>query len=411
MHIRHLLAVLLVVTAGVRAQSAQLQAQSAGNHQNQSVRSQSTQGRLLPQAAVQVGGAARLELVHAFYGGMPVGVAVNSKGRIFVSFPRWEDPVRYSIAEIKGGREVPYPDAAFNTNPRPPFDESRFVAVQGLLVDGKDRLWVLDTGTVNLGPIISQNAPKLVGIDTATNRVVKTIHFPASVALKNTYLNDLRIDLRFGQDGVAYITDSGAKSGGGLIVVDLASGRSWRKLTGDETVKPAPGFVPFPEGRALFQRKPGQPAQYLGFAADSIAISPKGDYLYYAPTASRRLYAVPTAALRDEALSDAEVRKQVRDLGEKGASDGMAEDTSGRLYTTNYEQSAINRRLPNGDFETLVKDPLLIWPDTLALHGGYLYILNDQLNRQAGYHFGNDLRVRPYSLLRLRVDAQPVILR
>ena len=238
----------------------------------------SAAGPALPHAAVQVGGSDKLELVHAFYGTMPVGVAVNSKGRIFVSFPRWEDPVPYSIAEIKGGQEVPYPNTLINTNPAAPFDESRFVATQGLVVDGKDRLWVLDTGTVNLGPIISQNAPKLVGIDTGTDRVIKTIHFPANVALPNTYLNDLRVDLRYGQDGVAYITDSGAKSGGGLIVVDLASGRSWRKLTGDETVKPVPGFVPFPEGQALLQRKPGQPAQYLGFAADSVAISPKGDH-------------------------------------------------------------------------------------------------------------------------------------
>ncbi|GBF06036.1 yellow-like protein [Deinococcus aerius] len=365
-------------------------------------------GQGLPQSPVQQG--PRLELVHAFYNQMPVGVTVNSQGRIFVSYPRWEDIVPFSVAEIKSGREVPYPNTDINTL-KIPNNYDSFVGVQGLLVDGKDRLWVLDTGTINLGPIVDQRAPKLVGIDTRTNRVVKTIRFPANVVLKNTYLNDLRIDLRFGQDGVAYITDSGAKSGAGIIVVDLASGRSWRKLTGDATVKPVPGFVSFADGRALLERPQGGPAQYLSFGADSIAISPKGDDLYYAPTASRRLYAVPTAALRDENLSGAEVKRQVRDLGEKGVSDGMAEDTAGRLYTTNHEQNAIIRRLPNNDLETVVRDPRLIWPDTLAIRGGYLYILSNQLNRQGRYHYGIDQRVRPYALFRVKVDAQPVILR
>lgn len=371
---------------------------------------QSVSASQLPAAPVQGGGAAKLELVHAFYGHMPVGVAVNSQGRIFVSYPRWEDPVPYSIAEIKGGKEVPYPNTLINTTPVP-YDDTHFIGVQGLLVDGKDRLWVLDTGTFNLGPVLDQKAPKLVGIDTRTNQVVKTIHFPADVVLKNTYLNDLRIDLRQGQDGVAYITDSGAKSGAGIIVVDLGSGKSWRKLTGDPTVLPVPGFVSFPDGKALLERPPGGPASTISFAVDSIAISPKGDYLYYAPVASRRLYAVPTAALRDEGLSDAEVKRQVIDLGEKGVSDGLAEDTAGRIYTTNHELNAIFRRLPNGEFETVVRDPRLIWPDTLAIQGGYLYILVDQLNRQAKYHYGDDQRVKPYSLLRLKIDARPVILK
>lgn len=366
-------------------------------------------GAGLPRAATPQPSTV-LEVVHRFYGQMPIGVAVNSQGRLFISYPNWEDKVPFSIAELKAGREVPYPNRAINTMSAAHMDTT-FVGVQGLTIDAKDRLWVLDTGTHNLGPVLAQNAAKLVGIDTRTNQVIRTITFPADVVLKNTYLNDLRLDLRQGEDGVAYIVDSGAKSGAGLIVVDLASGKSWRKLTGDDTVKPVPGFVPYVEGQALFQRPRGGPATHLGFGADSLAISADGATLYYAPTASRRLYAVPTAALRDESLSDAEVRQQVKDLGEKGASDGMTEDTAGNIYITNYEHNALTRRLPTGEFQTLVRDPRLIWPDTLALQGGYLYVLNDQLNRQGGYHFGQDQRVKPYTLLRMKLDAKPVLLK
>lgn len=363
----------------------------------------------LPRSPTTLGGS-KLEVVHRFYGHMPVGVAVNSHGRVFVSYPTWEDKVPFSLAEIKGGREVAYPNGDMNTHD-PKRMDTTFVGVQGLMVDARDRLWVLDTGTHNLGPVLAQNAAKLVGIDTNTNKVIKTIHFPADVVLPNTYLNDLRIDLRQGKDGVAYITDSGAKSGSGLIVVDLESGQSWRKLTGDDTVKPTPGLVPYVDGQALFKRPKGGVATHMGFGADSIALSADGNTLYYAPTSSRRLYAVPTAALRDRNLNDAEVKKQVKDLGEKGVADGLAEDTLNRVYITNYEQSALTRRLPSGELETLVRDPRLIWPDTLAIQGGYLYVINNQLNRQGGYHFGKDLRVKPYTLMRMKIDAQPVMLK
>jgi hypothetical protein len=56
-------------------------------------------------------GSAKLEIVHEFRRQMPVGVAVTSTGRRFVSYPRWEDPLTFTLAELKNGREVPYPAA------------------------------------------------------------------------------------------------------------------------------------------------------------------------------------------------------------------------------------------------------------------------------------------------------------
>ena len=42
---------------------------------------------------------------------------------------------------------------------------------------------------------------------------------------------------------------------------------------------------------------------------------------------------------------------------------------------------------------------------------GYLYVTANQLHRQARYNKGKDLRVRPYTLFRILVDAHPVLLR
>jgi sugar lactone lactonase YvrE len=102
----------------------------------------------------------------------------------------------------------------------------------------------------------------------------------------------------------------------------------------------------------------------------------------------------------------------VKDEGDKGgAADGLESDEAGHLYATNYEHNAVLRRSPDGVWETVVHDPCLLWPDTLSVAAnGYLYITANQLHRQKGFQ-GCDLRRKPYTLFRVRVGAQPVLLR
>lgn len=51
-------------------------------------------------------------------------------------------------------------------------------------------------------------------------------------------------------------------------------------------------------------------------------------------------------------------------------------------------------------------------PDTMLIAAdGYLYVTANQLHCQARYHRGRDLRRKPYTLFRIRINAQPVLLR
>jgi sugar lactone lactonase YvrE len=355
--------------------------------------------------------AGKLEVVATFDGPMPTGVTVSQKGRIFVNFPRWGDPVTFTVAELKGGKPVAYPDAGFAA-----FDKAKpaetLVSVQSVVVDPADRLWLLDTGSIEFGPVIPGGA-KLVGVNLATDKVFKTISFPPEVALKTTYLNDVRFDLRKGKAGVAYITDSSGNGPNGVIVVDLDSGKSRRRLHDHPSTEAVKDFLPFVEGRALLERKPGQPPRHLALGSDGIAISHDGKHLYYCPLASRHLYRVPTDALLDEKSGDEEVGKRVEDLGDRGfASDGLESDDKGRIYLTDYEHNAIHRRGADGQYETLAFDARALWPDTMSLAAdGHLYFTANQLHRQARFHGGKDLREKPYALFRLKVDAGPVRLR
>lgn len=354
--------------------------------------------------------AGNLEKVTEFTGSMPTGVTVSSEGRIFVNFPRWGDPVPFTVAEVKDGKPVAYPNAEINKLDKARAGET-FVSVQSVVVDPRDRLWVLDTGSIELGPVIP-SGPKLVGIDLSTNRIFKTITFPSDVVQLTTYLNDIRFDLRKGKDGVAYITDSSATGSNGIIVVDLDSGNSRRRLHDHPSTKAESDFLPFVEGRPVMQDKPERPPEYIRIGSDGIAISNDGSRLYYCALASHKLYSVDTAALNDADLSDAEVGNTVWYEGMKPASDGLESDAQGNIYATAYEQNGIVLRKPDGSFETVVNDPRALWPDTLALaNDGYLYFTANQLHRQPDYHNGKDLREKPYSLFRVKIDGTPVALK
>lgn len=355
-----------------------------------------------------------LEPVAYFNGAMPTGVTVSHKGRIFVNFPKWGDDVSFTVAEIRKGETVAYPDESINqTNPAD--QAAALVSVQSVVVDPVDRLWILDTGSPLFQPT-KYGGPKLVCVDLKTDQVIKKILFPQDVALPTTYLNDIRFDLRRGSEGMAFITDSAQKGPNGIIVVDLASEQSWRRLHDHPSVKPEElqTFLPIVEGRPFLEQQPdGSVKHGASMGSDGIAINADGTRLYYCPLGSRKLYSVDTNALSDQSLKEQEVGATVIDEGDRGgASDGLESDSAGNIYSTNYEHNAILRRSPDKRWETLTHEPRLLWPDTLSLAtDGYLYVTANQLHRQARFHKGKDLRRKPYSLFRIRVDAQPVLLR
>jgi sugar lactone lactonase YvrE len=178
-------------------------------------------------------------------------------------------------------------------------------------------------------------------------------------------------------------------------------------------VKAEPNFLPIVEGRPLMVRESGKKPAHLAIGADGLAMGHDGKYLFYCPLAGRRLYRVSIDALIDEKKSDEEVAKTVTDLGDKGcASDGLESDSEGRIYLTDYEHNAIQRRSASGSYDTVVHDGRVLWPDTLCLaNDGNLYFTANQLHRQARFHGGRDQRKKPYSLFKVKVDAKPVLLK
>ena len=353
-----------------------------------------------------------LDVVATFDGPMPTGVTVANNGRIFVNFPKWGDRVEYTVAEVDGktGRTVPYPNAEINRYAEGDNPADKLVSVQSVVVDPTgNRLWILDTGSLAFGPV-KPGGGKLIAVDLNTNQVTKKIVFPPDVALVTTYLNDVRFDLHRGAEGMAFITDSSTPGPNALIVVDLATGKSWRRLNNHASTRPDPDFLPVVEGEILQMLLPGQPPAKFAVGSDGIAISGDGKTLFYCALTSRHLYSVSVDALADASKTDAEVAATVKDLGDKGGGgDGLESDAEGRVYLSDYEHDAVRRRMASGEMKTLVHDPRVLWPDTLSLAAnGYLYFTANQIERGPTFNNGRDLRKKPYVLFRVKVDGKRI---
>jgi sugar lactone lactonase YvrE len=297
---------------------------------------------------------------------------------------------KYAVAELlSNNTETPYPSAEINSPPggainyttTPPSSanyQNYLIGVQSVVLDPLDRLWILDTGRVQTSDgtllLASHGGPKLVAVDLTTNAVTQTIVFPSTVAFPDSYLNDVRFDLRPSLTatgkGVAYITDSSSEGRNGLVVVDLGSGASWRHLDNIPEVSAERGFVPYVWGQPLYYIPgPGLPLTTVPLGSDGIALSADGEDLYFGPVGGRGLYSVATARLRERGQSS-ELLAQgaVRNHGQRGVSDGFETDTNGFIYAGNMEQNQIGFFNPeNGTMTPLVRDARISWVDTSEL--------------------------------------------
>ena len=342
-----------------------------------------------------------LETVKAFQDDFRlVGIGVSEQGRVFATAPAGRVRSKYSMVEVnpRTGELKPYPDADWNK-----FDEqgkgaSEWISVQALWVDGHDHLWALDTSS----PKVDQERlpPKLVEFDLSTNKIIRQYDFNGVVSPKDS-LNDVRVDVLH---HFAYLTNAGNK--GSLVVLDLKTGKARQVLVGDRSTFADPKQHLMIGNEAALRAD----GSVVAIQADGIALSPDSQWLYYRPLTDHNYWRVPTAALRDEKLSNEELAGKVEYLGSSVLSGGLIMDKRGTLYAGDLEHSSVVAitRTPNHTLKTdvFVRDPSkLSWADGFAISQGYLYIADSHLWEVA---FKNDLpRSGPFTILRVKLPGTP----
>jgi sugar lactone lactonase YvrE len=325
-----------------------------------------------------------------------VGIGVSAKGRVFATAPASDARSRFSMVEVdpKTGTVTPYPDAAWNKFDEQGDGRSEWISVQALWVDRLDHLWALDS---SLSKVDQQRLPpKLVEFDLASNRVIRQYDFNGVVSAKDS-LNDVRIDT---VHDYAYLTNAGNK--GSLVVLDLKTGVARQVLVGDRSTFADPSQH-LMIGNEVALRPDGS---VTVVQADGIALSPDAKWLYYRPLTDHNYWRVPTSALRDAKLPEAELAGKVEYLGSAALSGGLIMDRDGTLYTGDLEHRTVvaltltaDRKLHSRVF---VRDPSkLSWADGFAISGGYLYIADSHLWEVA---FKNSLpRSGPFTIFKVKL--------
>ncbi|MBS1665217.1 MAG: hypothetical protein JST68_29495 [Bacteroidetes bacterium] len=317
------------------------------------------------------------------------GVAVSRDGRRFTNYPLWSDIYKYAVVEITGiSQSRPYPDLEMNSS----FSKGdHWVCVQAVHVDDSNRLWVVDPASPMQKGVVD-NAQKLVLMDMGRNEV-RRIYRLAGVTDVQSYINDVRVDVR---TGTAYLTNS---TEGGVVVVDLSSGRARQVLQGTVSVMADPGYTLTIDGHAVM--KNGKPFKAN---SDGIALDPDGRYLYYKPLTDDKLYRIRTEYLRDSLLAGDSLAAKVEDLGHFTTTDGMVFDKKGNLYLGDLERYRIVKIDRQMRMSVVVEDKRLIWPDSYQItDDGYLYVSCSQIHKQPDYNNGVNKRTTPYKIYRLKL--------
>ena len=376
------------------------------------------------------------------YDQWPIGIAVASDGRLFASYTRGS--YRYTLGVVVNQTaEEPYPslelnlpvshlNTSWNGIDFGSANSSAFISVQALYItpqsnatDRPETLWALDTGRPTIAnsqgelsmPYAQPGGPKVVAISLANNSIYETFTFPPSVHYPDSYLNDLRFDLRpdvpgTSGKGIAYLVDSSDEGRPGFIMLDLGTGESWRRLDQDKSVLRGFNDVPSYVGAPFYYQSPGKPTSWLKEGLDGLQLTPDGERLYYSPLTTNRLYSIPTANLRERDTNpSAELfaRANVSDHGQRGGNaNGFEGDDLGNIYQLMPEHNAVfvYDTSSNGDGRTrpFVRDPRILWPDGASVGAdGYLYLNINQLYYQPNWNDGVDSREHPGAILRCKL--------
>lgn len=227
-------------------------------------------------------------------------------------------------------------------------------------------------------------------------------------------MNDLRFDMRSNVTesggGIAYIVDSSNEGRTGFIMVDLATGESWRQLSQHPSTLRTYADVPSYNGIPFYFRQKGSPLGFQQEGLDGAELSLYGDVMYYSPLTSDYLYSIETTYLRanpnNDTLSAKRAFDNVKNLGERGGNaNGFSSDSLGNVYVLMPTQNAIYIYNDTTlQAEPYVRDPRIIWPDSANVgFDGYIYFNINQLPYQPDWNDGVDGGQYPGLILRSKL--------
>jgi sugar lactone lactonase YvrE len=326
----------------------------------------------------------------------PGNIAVADNGDIFFTFHPEASP-SINVAKLVNGEAQAFPSIEWQPGGSEPHAFNEVLSVR---IDQKQQLWVLDNGKHGLDKV------RLFAFDLETGEMNSRFTFSRARFALGSHANDFQIS----SDGNFIIISDASilAKNPALIIYDVKNDSARRVLEQDESVL-AGKFEPVVQGRrmtlfGLFTINPG---------VDGLVLDAENHFLYYASISADKLYRIPYEALIDSNKTDTQLSSAVEIVGEKTMTDGMAMDEQGNVYFSDLEHSAIVRKLPSGELQTLLKSASIRWPDGFSWGPkGYLYFTCSSLQQVIGKGQDDIKNDAPYQIYRFmppEVEPAPVL--
>jgi hypothetical protein len=315
------------------------------------------------------------------------GVATDAAGAVYLSMPRWtgmdDTP---GVGKLHpDGTISPFPGGAWHNWRDGPAAE-RLLQSNALRVFDDNLVWIVDQGAPDR-KTVKPGGQKLLAF-RADGTLAHRLDFDKSILPEGATMNDLRK-----QGSRIYVTDSGI---GGLIVHDLDSGRSLRRLSKHPDLMVEQDRVQVGVGGRPLEDADGKRPRVN---ADMIELSADGKWLYWAFPAGP-LRRIETVALWNEALGDGDLAERIETVSEIPPIGGTAIDSIGNIYLSDVKERRIAVLTPRGKTLTLVQDDRLVSPDAIWIDADRrLMVPAPQTERLPDYAKGMNETMPPFLVL------------
>ncbi|KAI4460333.1 protein yellow-related [Holotrichia oblita] len=319
---------------------------------------------------------------------IPMG-ANRWKDKLFITVPRRRHGIPSTLNYIPLNSSVkhnvpliPYPDLKTNRI-KASHGHNHLISVYRVTVDPCDRLWMVDTGIIEVpGNKTWLGRQKLVIIDLNTDEIIKTYYFKESDLTSKTTLALITVDVTEStcDDAYAYIPDFLSYS---LVVYSLKNDDSWRIKHNYFHIEPTKGD--FEIGGHKFQWSDG----IFSGGLTNIQSSGYRNYIFHA-MAGTHLYSVSTRVLRNKKLA---TRSYHHDdfmvLGDRGndwqTSASAFHPSSNVMFFALVNKHGvgcwnINNLFSQNSFVILKKDEAkMIYPADLKIYKNDIIILTNRM--------------------------------
>jgi sugar lactone lactonase YvrE len=297
----------------------------------------------------------------------PSGITTGPDGSWLLSVSQAEKPKTRVVKVSKSGKVEPFPNEKMSD--AAPDSPLPLDAVEGMQLGADGFVWMLDNGRR------SEISPKIVAWNYEKNRLQRVHYIGQPAVVPGSYLADLAVDPGY---PFVYVSDPANGPDAAIIVLDCTTGLARRVLQGH------PSVVPNPSVRLQASRTRGESRRLDGVqtiphsGVDPIALDRKGEWLYFAPLRSDKLYRIKTELLRSPDTSAEKLGQSIETYADKPPATSISIDNKGNIYVGDIEGRAIGViDAEKRDYRVLTSDPRLVGPDGLCFGSdGKLYFFS-----------------------------------